>query len=128
MLHAASMDEERMWKGEREGKKEWSGGDDELKCTSFNVPIRAVSCNVVIPWCEMLLLKTEGIFHRVLYRRIWNGKFTFPNFLRKETVREKERKEKDVIFRKKQGDSTLIASRKTQRLLWQPIRIIRYII
>jgi len=31
------------------GKKRWSGGDDELKCTSFNVPIRAVSCNVVIP-------------------------------------------------------------------------------
>lgn len=49
---------------EKGGKKGRTGGDDELKCTSFNAPIRAVSCNVVIPWCGVLLLKTEGIFHR----------------------------------------------------------------
>lgn len=52
--------------GGREGGEEdrgRPGGDDELKCTSFNAPIRAVSCNVVIPRCGVLLLKTEGIFH-----------------------------------------------------------------
>lgn len=27
----------------------WTDGDDELKCTSFNAPIRAASCNVVVP-------------------------------------------------------------------------------
>lgn len=38
------------------------GEDDELKCTSFNAPIRAVSCNVVIPRCACVAPENGGHF------------------------------------------------------------------
>lgn len=62
----------------------WTDGDDELKCTCFNAPIRAASCNVVVPWCGALLSWKRRAFltvllYRTIYVCVWNGKFTFSN-------------------------------------------------